>query len=377
LEVEENGMIRVGVVGGGLIGRERMEAVRKLAGRGRDVALAGVFDANRYQCEKSANDFATRPYADLDAVLADQPDWIVIAIPHDLVLPVVRTALQSRASLLLEKPMGRDLWEARQLLDVAGERLHIGFNYRYYPGIRKALQDARSGRLGRIVNVDFLLGHGCFPGQEKTWKLNPQRAGGGCLIDPGVHLLDLCLLLAPHGLSVAGGTSWSGFWKTGVEEDVSLILSADGFSITLRISIVHWRSVFRMAISGTEAYSVVNGRNRTYGPQTYTVGPRWGWQSAASQADSEQLEIESQGGDVFADEMEALFFPRSDADAAAWPGPSTAAHAFKVMDLLDRIREHLRICRHFSNDLQPDPMIVGLPKPLSPQVFSAVVTREA
>jgi predicted dehydrogenase len=361
-------MIRVAVVGGGLIGRERMGALQKLAAKGREVALAGVFDSNRDQCEKTARDFATRPYATLGALLGDEPDWIVIAIPHDLVLPVVRTCLQSRASLLLEKPMGRDLSEGRQLLDAAGERLHIGFNYRYYPGIRKALQDARSGRLGRIVNVEFLLGHGCFPGQEKTWKLNPQRAGGGCLIDPGVHLLDLCLLLAPHGLRVAGGTSWSGFWNTGVEEDVNLILSADGFSITLHISIVHWRSVFRMAINGTEAYSVVNGRNRTYGPQTYSVGPRWGWQSAASQAESEQLEIESQGGDVFADEMEALFFPPANGDAAAWPGPSTAAHAFKVMDLLDRIREHLLIRRHFSSDVTPDPMIVGLPEPLSPQL---------
>jgi predicted dehydrogenase len=361
-------MIRVGVVGGGLIGRERMEAVHKLARKGWDVGLAGVFDADRSQCEKSAGDFATRPYATLDALLADEPDWIVIAIPHDLVLPVVRAALQSRASLLLEKPMGRDLSEARQLLDLAGERLHTGFNYRYYPGIRKALQDARSGRLGRIVNVEFLLGHGCFPGQEKTWKLNPQRAGGGCLIDPGVHLLDLCLLLAPHGLKVEGGTSWSGFWNTGVEEDVNLILSADGFSITLHISIVHWRSVFRMAINGTEAYSVVNGRNRTYGPQTYSVGPRWGWQSAASQADSEQLEIESQGRDVFADEMEALFFPPASADPAAWPGPSTAADAYKVMDLLDRIREHLHIRRHYSGDVTPGPMTVRLPEPLSRQV---------
>ena len=41
-----------------------------------------------------------------------------------------------------------------------------------------------------------------FPGQEKTWKLNEERAGGGCLIDPGIHLLDLCMLLAPDGLEV-------------------------------------------------------------------------------------------------------------------------------------------------------------------------------
>lgn len=346
-------MTRIAVVGGGLIGRERLEAVRKLAGRGRDIAIDGVFDANRDQCEKIARDFETRPFASLDALLSNDPDWVVVALPHDMVVPVVHTVLQSRASLLLEKPMGRDLREARELLDAGGERLKVGFNYRFYPGIRKALQDVRAGRFGQIVNIEILLGHGCFPGQEKTWKLHAQRAGGGCLIDPGVHLLDLCLLLAPNGLKVAAGTSWSGFWNTGIEEDVNLILSADGFSITLHISIVHWRSVFRLAINGTDGYGVVTGRNRSYGPQTYSVGPRWGWQSAPSQAASEKLEIESTGMEVFADEMEALLFESHNGQAAAWPSPATSSESLKVTDLLDRIREHLALRRRFSSELEP------------------------
>jgi predicted dehydrogenase len=336
-----------------------MEAVRKVAARGRDVVLVGVFDANKDQCEKSAKDFTTQAFLSIDALLLDDPDWVVIALPHDVVVPVVHKVLQSRASLLLEKPMGRDLQEARELLEAGGERLNAGFNYRYYPGIRKALQDARAGRFGEIVNVEILLGHGCFPGQEKTWKLNAQRAGGGCLIDPGVHLLDLCLLLAPHGLKVAGGVSWSGFWNTGIEEDVNLILSADAFSITLHISIVHWRSVFRMAINGTDGYGVVTGRNRSYGPQTYSLGPRWGWQSAPSQAASEKVEIESSGLDVFADEMEALLFPSANDNPSLWPAPATSAQALNVMDLLDRIREHLSLRRQFAGELERDRVIVS------------------
>jgi predicted dehydrogenase len=352
-------MTRVAVVGGGLIGRERLEAVRKLASRGRHIALAGVFDANKDQCEKSASDFETRPFASLDALLSDDPDWVVVALPHDIVVPVVHKVLQSRASLLLEKPMGRDLREARELFEAAGERLNVGFNYRYYPGVRKALQDVRAGRFGQIVNIEILLGHGCFPGQEKTWKLNAQRAGGGCLIDPGVHLLDLCLLLAPHGLEVAAGASWSGFWNTGIEEDVNLILSADGFSITLHISIVHWRSVFRLAINGTEGYGIVTGRNRSYGPQTYSVGPRWGWQSSTSQAASEKIEVESTGMDVFADEMEALLFQSPNDGGAAWPSPATSSEGLNVSDLLDRIRKHLDLRRQFSSVLEPDSMIIS------------------
>jgi len=208
------------------------------------------------------------------------------------------------------------------------------------------IEDARTKRFGDLISVDFELGHGCFPGQEKTWKLNQERAGGGCLIDPGIHLLDLCLLLAPEGLEVAGGASWSGFWKTGIEEDVTLVLRGRGFSISLHISIVLWRSVFRMAVHGTDGYGIVTGRNRSYGPQRYTVGPRWGWQSAPSQAASEKVELESDGSDVFVDEMEAILFP-SENHKDQYCKPASSAEALKVMDLLDGVRKELGLRREY------------------------------
>jgi 1,5-anhydro-D-fructose reductase (1,5-anhydro-D-mannitol-forming) len=339
-------MIRVGVIGCGLIGRERLDAVKKLAAKGLPVTVGGVFDASAELTQKAATDYQALAHESLDALLAADYDLVVIALPHDLTVQIALKALQGRGNVLVEKPMGRDLKEAKQLIDAGGDRLKIGFNYRFYPGIRQAIKDARSGRFGEVITIEFLLGHGCFPGQEKTWKLNAERAGGGCLIDPGIHLLDLCLLLAPEGLEVAGGSSWSGFWKTGIEEDVNLILRGKHMSISLHVSIVHWRSVFKMAVHGTDGYGVVTGRNRSYGPQSYTVGPRWGWQSAASQAASEKVELETDGMDVFADEMESLLFPSEGADAS-WPRAATSADALRVMQLLDNIREELGLRREF------------------------------
>ncbi len=200
-------MIRVGVVGAGLIGRERLEALRKLAARNHAVTIAGVFDANQELTQKAAADYSTQGYESLESFLATDYDLKVIALPHDITVPIALQALKSQGDVLIEKPMGRDLKEARELFQAGGDRLKVGFNYRFYPGIQKAIEDARSKRFGDLISVEFELGHGCFPGQEKTWKLNEDRAGGGCLIDPGIHLLDLCLLLAPDGLEVAGGTS--------------------------------------------------------------------------------------------------------------------------------------------------------------------------
>jgi predicted dehydrogenase len=341
-------MIRVGVIGAGLIGRERLAAIRDLAAEGLPVELAGLYDANSELCRKTAAEYHAPACASIDDLLSVPADWVIVALPHDVAVNVALDALAKGRSVLLEKPMGRDLNEARRLLEAGAERLHVGFDYRFYAGIRRAIQDARRGAFGKLIAVNFILGHGGSPGDEKIWKLDPARAGGGCLIDPGVHLLDLCLLLAPHGLEVVGGTTWSGFWKTGIEEDVQLLMrSADGISITIEVSVVRWRSTFSLTVHGIEGYGIVTGRNRSYGPQRYVTGPRWGWRSAPNQAAAEKLVLESAGLDVFATEMKALLFPEAAAEES-WPPPCTAREAYAVMELLDRVRAKIGLPRTYS-----------------------------
>jgi predicted dehydrogenase len=332
-------MISVAVIGVGLIGRERLSAIASLRRSGRPVVLAGLYDANSQQAQKTANEFDTAAYPSLDALLAAQPDWVVVCLPHDAAVPIALRCLAGGAHVLLEKPMGRTLAEARQLFEAGGDRLHIGFNYRYFGGIRRALQDARAGLFGDLIGATMVLGHGGSPGQEKTWKLDPVRAGGGCLIDPGVHLLDLCHLLVPQGLDVAGAATWNGFWNTGVEEDVQLLLKGPSFAICTQISIVRWRSTFRFEVHGRDGYGVVTGRGRSYGPQHYRTGRRWGWQTAANQEASEIAVLEDPCTDSFLLEMTDLFWPNT--EATAWPPPSTAAEALTVMETLDRIQAQL------------------------------------
>lgn len=339
-------MIRVGVVGAGLIGRERLSALAALKAEGKPVSICGLYDANPEACRSVASSHAIPVLTSLSELLDARPDWVMIALPHDVAVTAALQALDSGSSVLLEKPMGRDLHEAEQLMRAGSERLRIGFNYRFYKGIAQAVQDVRNGRFGKIVSIEFELGHGCAPGQEKTWKLNERSAGGGCLIDPGVHLLDICLQLAPHGLKPIGGTSWNGFWKTGIEEEACVLLDAGGFPITVRVSIVSWRSTFIMRINGTDGYGIVTGRNRSYGNQVYTVGKRWGWLEAPSQAASEVVEVVDDGTDVFKRETETILFGE---DKTAWPRDATAADALAVMRLLDEIRASLGLRRAYSS----------------------------
>jgi predicted dehydrogenase len=340
-------MIRVGVIGVGLIGRERLTALSSLEAEGKPISIAGVYDSNQDLCQSTGEEFGTSGYGTVESLLQQKLDWVMIALPHDSAAQIACEALQSGASVLIEKPMGRDLNEAEKLAQIGGDRLHVGFNYRFYDGISRAVRDTRSGRFGKIISIEFVLGHGCAPGQVHTWKLDEIRAGGGCLIDPGVHLLDLCLQLAPGGVKPLAGSSWSGFWNTGIEEEVSLLLEADGFSISLRISLVAWRSTFFMRVNGTDGYGIVNGRNRSYGNQQYTFGKRWGWREAESQAASEVVELEDDGLDVFKRETEALLFGGN--SGSDWPQIATAKDALQVMKLLDEIRTVMGLRRNYSS----------------------------
>lgn len=326
----------VAVLGYGLIGQERVKALLQLQREGFPVARIIVFDPalGHQPIQAGKVDSA----GSLEDVARARPDWVIIATPHDAAAALAVQVSGWGVRVLVEKPLGRSLEEARRIAACAQfpGQLSVGFNYRFYPGIRRAILDAQSGRFGRLINVSMTLGHGGAPGMEQTWKLDPVRAGGGCLIDPGVHLLDLCLLLAQPRLAVAAATKWEGFWNTGIEEEVHLLLKSGETVFNLQISIVRWRSSFRLEIHGVDGYGIVTGRGRSYGQQRYMFGERWAWQTGKPQAGTESLVCESDGAQTFRDELAALFDPVS----GALP-PCSAKEALDVMELLDECRVKL------------------------------------
>lgn len=331
--------IKTAVVGVGLIGRERLRAIKVLQERGKDVELLGILDPFSKDIEKISSEFNTGIYKSVDELLASNPEWVLISTPHDVAMELIEKCLKAGCKVLAEKPLGRSASEAEKIVKSLKFKncLYVGFNYRFYAGINAALNDIKRGKFGKLISLNFLLGHGGSPGMEKSWKLDPVRAGGGCLIDPGIHLLDLCLIASNNDLKIIGGGLWKGFWNTGIEEECHLLFKSKDFLINLQVSIVKWRSTFRMEVNGVNGYGVVNGRDRSYGSQTYVRGKRWGWQSSKDQKSSEEIVLETSGNNVFADEIERLWF----GNVNQWPKPCTAEEALKNMELLDNCLEFI------------------------------------
>ena len=290
-----------------MVGRERVRSARPPARRGRLVSAFAVCDPFAAAERAKVTACGGHWCGSLAEVRAFAPDWVIIATPHNTAVQLCAEVLAWAGRVLLEKPFGRSLAEAARLAALARDerRIWAGFNYRFFPGIAAAIGDAHAGRFGPLVSVNMVLGHGGSPGMEQGWKFDPVKAGGGCLLDPGIHLLDLCHCLAPD-LTPGHSSVWSGFWKTGIEEEAHLLLHGGPTIFNVQASVVRWRSTFRLEIHGADGYGVVTGRGRSYGPMKYLRGRRWGWQTAANQEASEETVSVSECDDSFRDEMRSL-----------------------------------------------------------------------
>lgn len=281
---------KVLIIGLGLIGRQRLDACLSFG-----IAPENIyaFDINLSQLA-IINEPSYKGVSfldDLETVMKTKFDGAIVAVPHDIAAPLVISLLDAGIRVLLEKPLGRNIYEAQELASHSNaESLSIGFNYRFMPGIVRLKESLTSGVLGDISTIRIELGHGGSPKDRKSWKLDPIKAGGGVLLDPGIHLIDLLVYLFNANLeniSIKGTTVWKGHWNTGIEESSNLIGYVGVIPFHLASSIVAWRTRFKIEVIGTERYIEINGRGRSDGPQTITEGPKWGWLTSASQKNSE------------------------------------------------------------------------------------------
>ncbi len=283
--------MKIGIVGAGLIGQERIKALQRIREKVA-IDIVGYFDPSQAIVDKLSEQMSLKSFSSLESLLSEKLDWIFIAVPHDIAVTVSIAAIDAGANVLVEKPLGRTLGEAAKIIakaEMCGKKINVGMNYRFFRGVAALIHDVKNKKFGDIISIKLVLAHGNSPGMEKSWKLSKERCGGGCLIDPGIHIFDLIDCIAPGEKQFLSVVDWKGFWGTGIEEEVHMIMkSQNGAIINGDISLNRWRSEFSVCVNGTEGYGRVTGRGRSYGAQEYVTGTRWAWQDGSSQVDSEK-----------------------------------------------------------------------------------------
>jgi predicted dehydrogenase len=186
--VPERTRPRLAFLGLGWIGRHRLAAVAES-----DVAdIVALADPDPQALAAAA---AIAPSAAcgsrVDDLLDRRPDGVVIATPNALHAPQAIAALRAGAAVFCQKPLARTAAETHEILlaaQRADRRIGVDFSYRHTEALRRVHGLVREGALGEVFAVDLVF-HNAY-GPDKAWFNDPASAGGGCLMDLGIHLLD-------------------------------------------------------------------------------------------------------------------------------------------------------------------------------------------
>jgi predicted dehydrogenase len=269
--------VRIAIVGCGLVGRKRAAAFAA-------CAVTVCCDPDEHRAQSLAAGFAAcATTTDWNAAVCRQDvDAVVVATPHDMLAPITLAAVEAGKHALVEKPGARCSAELDAVAGVArrnGTLVRIGFNHRYHRAFRKAREIFDSGALGEMMFVRGRYGHGGRPGYEREWRADPERSGGGELIDQGVHLVDLARWFLGDFSSVEG-RAHTYFWNIPVEDNGFLLLeTARGQVAFLHASWTEWKNLFSFEIAGRLGKLDISGLGGSYGVERltwYRMSPEMG-----------------------------------------------------------------------------------------------------
>jgi predicted dehydrogenase len=205
-------MLRVALVGCGIISEQHVRAYAQHADRARITLCCDVDIERARERASSIETGAVRAVSDYAQVLADPDvDAVEICTPHHLHSDAVIAAARAGKHILCQKPLANTLEECDAMTAAAQEAgvvLYYGETNRTSPAAVMARQAIDDGQLGRIVGVQAT--YSLWQGGKilsTAWRYDPKLAGGGQLVDGGIHFIDLMLHIGGPIKSVSCATT--------------------------------------------------------------------------------------------------------------------------------------------------------------------------
>ena len=266
--------MRVGIIGAGLQGGRRAQAIKEA---GDELVIMADIEYKRAKLLADAMKCqATDKWQNV--ATGENIEIVVVCTPPHLHELISLSALRQGKHVLCEKPLARTVEEAEKMVDAARDnsvKLKCGFNHRHHPGMVRARDWVDSGCIGEIRAIRCRYGIGGRPGYEKEWRMNPEISGGGQLMDQGMHVIDLCRWFLGDFNRTYGITATS-FWDIApVEDNAFVILQTEKSQTALiHVSWTEWKNLFCFEILGKDGYIVVEGLGGSYGTERAVLGKR-------------------------------------------------------------------------------------------------------
>lgn len=173
-----------GVIGLGEIGQVHVDGILACA----DARLVAVTDLDAEVLARTAERSGAQPHASYQELLGDpEVEFVSVCLPHHLHLEVALAAIAAGRDVLVEKPLAMTPAECDEIALAAaagGRTVGVQHNQIFYPPHARARQLIDEGAIGRPLHIRLRLGIG---GKYGGWRADPGAAGGGLLMDAGIH----------------------------------------------------------------------------------------------------------------------------------------------------------------------------------------------
>lgn len=324
--------LKFGIIGYGKMGQTRHDALlRTDAGE-----LVSVYGYGSDPAPEAIR--AESP----EAMLADPAiDGVFVCTINSLNKDLTIAALKAGKHVFCEKPpafSAKDVEEIRAVEAQSGKVLMYGFNHRHHGAAVKMKQVVDGGELGKILWMRGRYGKSVDEGYLETWRAKPEFAGGGIMIDQGIHMLDLFLHLGGGFDEVQAMVSHLYWHLPGIEDNVfaNFRNSETGLCASLHSTMIQWRHLFALEVFMERGYMVLNGLKTgsgTYGAEQLVIARN---RSKAPAASWEQESSETYEKDESWDREARAF---SDWIITGKPGLGSgdSLGALRVMQLVDAI----------------------------------------
>jgi predicted dehydrogenase len=326
-------MAKIGIVGFGKMGRIRAKSLETCGATIAAVCDVDPIDDTDYKVLGSP----------ADIIGLQEIDAVVLCLPNYLNYPTTLAALRAGKHVFCEKPPAFTADQVRDIQRVegaSGKVLMYGFNHRHHEAVLRMKEIVDSGVYGKILWMRGRYGKSVDSSYLGTWRADEALAGGGILIDQGIHMLDLFLHLGARFDEVHAFVS-SLFWQIdGIEDNVFAIMknTESGLVASLHSTMTQWRHLFSLEVFLESGYMVLNGlktSSGTYGDEELTIAKNRTKAPAATWDDEERFVFHT---DSSWDKEAAHFLAAVDGESKVVYG--TSSDALEVMQLVESIYEH-------------------------------------
>lgn len=265
--------LRVGIAGYGVVGRRRREVVDS------DPRLRLVAVCDRTFLEDGEFDDGVVFRTDYRRLIDEPLDLLLVCMTNDMAAEVSAAGLAAGLHVFCEKPPGRTLEELEMVIAEErrspGLKLMYGFNHRYHDSVRDGLALLEAGDLGRVISLRALYGKAkLVTFDQPDWRTRRATAGGGVLLDQGIHMVDLMRLFGGEFKEVHSFVS-NDHWGYDVEDNAyALMRTGDGVVGSLVSSATQWRHRFSLEVNlergGLTLGGLITG-TKSYGAETLAV----------------------------------------------------------------------------------------------------------